>query len=111
MLLVTDYTPSVNLCGGDGNSTLYGLYYKTGTAFAERPIFGATVSNTAIREIDLGEGLASAPSLHLINDPPSTVADKEKVIIQKSRGDILTGDATLAVPVKSGETSWREQTN
>jgi type IV pilus assembly protein PilY1 len=111
VLLLTDYTPSVNLCGGDGNSTLYGLYYKTGTAFAERPIFGATVSNTAIREIDLGEGLASAPSLHLINDPPSTVADKEKVIIQKSRGDILTGDATLAVPVKSGETSWREQTN
>ncbi|MGD2076264.1 MAG: hypothetical protein PVG38_15295, partial [Gammaproteobacteria bacterium] len=64
-----------------------------------------------IREINLGEGLASAPSLHLINDPPATVGDKEKVIIQKSRGDILTGDATLAVPVKSGEVSWREQTN
>ncbi|MGD2075619.1 MAG: PilC/PilY family type IV pilus protein, partial [Gammaproteobacteria bacterium] len=103
VLLVTDYTPSESQCGGDGTSSLYGLYYKTGTPFAERPIFGVSATSTAIREINLGEGLASAPSLHLINDPPATVGDKEKVIIQKSRGDILTGDATLAVPVKSGE--------
>jgi type IV pilus assembly protein PilY1 len=109
-LLMTDYTPSENQCGGDGTSSLYGLYYRTGTPYAERPIFGASVNNTAIRELDLGEGLASAPSLHLIYDPPAHVGDKEKVIVQKSRGDILTGDATLAVPVKSGEISWREKT-
>ncbi len=110
VLLTTDFTPSLSVCGGDGTSTLYGLYYKTGTPLSERPIFGSTVTSTAIREIDLGEGLASAPSLHLINDPPQTT-DKEKVIIQKSRGDILVGEANLPAPVKSGETSWREQTD
>jgi len=110
VLLTTDFTPSLSLCGGDGTSTLYGLYYKTGTALAERPIFGTTATSTAIREIDLGEGLASAPSLHLINDPPQAT-DKEKVIIQKSRGDILVGEANLPAPVKSGETSWREETD
>jgi type IV pilus assembly protein PilY1 len=110
VLLTTDFTPSVSLCGGDGRSTLYGLYYKTGTPLAERPIFGETATSTAIRDIDLGEGMASAPSLHLINDPPRTT-DKEKVIIQKSRGDILVGEANLPAPVKSGETSWREETD
>jgi len=110
VLLTTDFTPSLSLCGGDGTSTLYGLYYKTGTPLAERPIFGTTATSTAIREIDLGEGLASAPSLHLINDPPQAT-DKEKVIIQKSRGDILVGEANLPAPVKSGETSWREETD
>ena len=107
VLLMTDYSPSENLCGGDGTSTLYGLYYKTGTALAEKPILGTT-GTTAIRTLDLGEGLASAPSLHITRNPPHNDGDKETVIIQKSRGDILTGEAALPDPVKSGETSWRE---
>ncbi len=108
VLLMTDYTPSESLCGGDGTSTLYGLYYKTGTALAERPILGTTTGDKAIRTIDLGEGLASAPSLHITRNPPHSDGDKETVIIQKSRGDIITGEAELPYPVKSGETSWRE---
>jgi type IV pilus assembly protein PilY1 len=108
VLLMTDFTPSVNLCGGDGESGLFGLYYKTGTPLAETPIFGTDTSNNAIRYLDLGEGLASAPSLHITNDPPNDAGDKETVIIQKSRGDILTEEADLPTPVKSGETSWRE---
>jgi type IV pilus assembly protein PilY1 len=109
VFLITDFTPSVNLCGGDGTSSLYGLYYKTGTPLAESPILGVDTSNNSIRTIDLGEGMASAPSLHITNDPPETNGDKETVIIQNSRGDIITEDADLPTPVKSGETSWRQQ--
>lgn len=108
VLLMTDFTPSVNLCGGDGVSGLYGLYYKTGTALGEKPIFGTDLSGNAVRYLDLGEGLASAPSLHITRNPPENDGDKETVIIQKSRGDILTEEAELPTPVKSGETSWRE---
>lgn len=109
VFLITDFTPSVNLCGGDGNSSLYGLYYKTGTALAETPIFGETAGDTAIRNIDLGEGLASAPSLHVTTNSGGTTGERETVIIQNSRGDILTEEAVLPTPVRSGETSWREQ--
>ena len=109
VFLITDFTPSVNLCGGDGNSNLYGLYYKTGTALASSPIFGETVAKQAIQSIDLGEGLASAPSLHITTDPSGSQGERETVIIQNSRGDIITEEAELPTPVRSGETSWREQ--
>jgi hypothetical protein len=46
----------------------------------------------------------------LINDPPQ-FTDREKVIVQKSRGDILVGEANLPAPIKSGEISWREETD
>lgn len=108
VFLITDFTPSINLCGGDGNSGLFGLYYKTGTAFAESPILGQT-GTTATRYVDLGEGLASAPSLHVTNNPPDNNGTEETVIIQNSRGDIITEEADLPTPVKSGETSWREE--
>jgi type IV pilus assembly protein PilY1 len=109
VLLMPDFTPSVNLCGGDGNSKLFGLYYKTGTPLAEHPIFGSNASNQAIREVDLGEGLASAPSLHVTNNPPENSGERETAIIQNSRGDIITQEAELPTPVRSGEMSWREQ--
>lgn len=109
VFLITDFIPSVNLCGGDGNSSLYGLYYKTGTALAESPIFGENTNSQAISNIDLGEGLASAPSLHVTTNPPGSNGERETVIIQNSRGDIITQDAELPTPVRSGETSWREQ--
>lgn len=118
--LQPNFTPSENLCGGSGTSSLFGLYYRTGTAIGEFSIFGSytdqslstastsnnndgtgNVADDSIRELDLGEGLASTPSLHL--------GGELTAIIQKSDGSIVTSDADTSKPVKTGETSWREQ--
>jgi len=109
ILLITDFTPSSSLCGGDGRSSLYGLNFKTGTALAMSPVLGEATGNISIRSVDLGDGLASAPSLHIGNNPNNPGGGEETVIIQNSRGDIISEAAKLNSPVKSGETSWREE--
>jgi type IV pilus assembly protein PilY1 len=132
--LQPNYTPSVNLCGGSGTSSLFGLHFKTGTAIgaaSEKTIFGAhdatnvnavtnnndgTANNTgdSIREFVDGalpsKGLASSPSLHL--GKPTSDTDCSgglKAITQKSDGSIESTDAETPNCIRSGETSWREQ--
>ncbi len=61
------FAPTNNFCASDGNSYLYVLFYKTGTA-STAPVVGTSTSggNTNITtRIDLGVGLASAGSMHL----------------------------------------------
>jgi type IV pilus assembly protein PilY1 len=56
------FTPSDDFCASDGQSYLYALFYKTGTA-AATPVIGTTVSgsNTNIKtKTSLGVGMASA---------------------------------------------------
>jgi type IV pilus assembly protein PilY1 len=60
------FSPTNNFCASDGNSYLYVLFYKTGTA-STVPVVGTTVSgsNTNITtRLDAGVGLASAGTMH-----------------------------------------------
>lgn len=109
MLLPPVYTPSSDLCTGEGKSDLYALYYKTGTAYPGAPIGTTTVDGklVAVREVDLGAGLAATPGIHVDKD-----TGKISLRTQTSTGS-FGGSGPKGVEVKtpvqptSGETSWR----
>lgn len=104
------FTPSDSLCSGEGRSQLYGLYYKTGTARGDLPIFGTVTDGVtdieeAVRDIDLGVGLAAAPSLHV-----GAARDQRgiTVLTQTSTGAIERREADVSGSARSGEVDWRE---
>ena len=106
VLFASGFTPSSDLCGGEGGSELYGVYYKTGTARGDLPIFGSvTGGDVARRSVSLGAGVASAPSLHV-----GAARDGRgiTVLTQTSTGAIERRDADVGAGARSGEIDWRE---
>ncbi|MDJ0860748.1 MAG: hypothetical protein QNJ82_00740 [Gammaproteobacteria bacterium] len=112
ILLSPAFTPNPDLCGAEGTSALYGLYYKTGTA-TQFPVFGKKSCGTcgwgsveeSVSSISLGAGLASTPSVHV----GEGMGDKQVTVIeQTSTGAIVVEQASTVGRVKSGEMSWRE---
>lgn len=101
-VVFTSYTPSNDICSFEGSSKLWGVYYKTGTAFY-RPILGAT-GTTFNTFIDLGQGMALTPNIH-IGEKGSTA------FIQSSTGAIETIKIENPESVRSGTLFWRENTN
>lgn len=101
-VVFTSYTPSNDVCSFEGSSKLWGLYYKTGTAFY-RPILGAT-GTTFNTFIDLGQGMALTPNIH-IGEKGSTA------FIQSSTGAIETIKVENPESVRSGTLFWRENVN
>ena len=90
-----------------GNSTLYGLYYQTGTAWRE-PVFGLPAGMWANDEVayklDLGYGLAITPNLHVGGEEGSTA------FVQTSTGAIVAVEQPN-LPLQEGKTgrkSWFE---
>lgn len=112
ILFATAYTPSTDLCGGEGSSELYGLYYKTGAPKSSIPTFGTTSAtfgtetvSEVIRSVDIGAGLASSPSLHV-----GGARDQRGLTIftQTSTGAIVSSAAQVDPSSRSGEIDWRE---
>ena len=61
------FSPTNDFCASDGQSYLYALFYKTGTA-STAPVIGTAVSglNTNVTtKVTLGIGLASSGTMHL----------------------------------------------
>lgn len=56
--------PSNDYCVAGGSSKLYALYYLTGTAWKEN-VFGEGSGDYVPFIVDLGQGIASRPSIHL----------------------------------------------
>jgi type IV pilus assembly protein PilY1 len=113
ILFASVFTPSTNLCGDEGNSRLFGLYYKTGAARSDIPAFGTDewiVDGGTLDEarsvIDIGPGLAASPSLHL-----GTARDSRGLTIftQTSTGAIERREASVTEGARSGEVDWRER--
>ena len=98
-VLFTSYTPSNNVCSFEGTSKLWALYYKTGTAFY-RPILGVSGS-TLLTSVDLGQGMALTPNLH-VGEAGSTA------FIQSSTGAIQTIKVENPESVRSGTLFWRK---
>ncbi|MBV5316672.1 MAG: hypothetical protein JZU50_02580 [Desulfobulbaceae bacterium] len=118
VLFTSAYQPGVDLCMGEGSSRLYGLFYKTGTPYADPPIFGTksmstkiitteTVTTKTIARsfIELGVGLAAPPALHSgVSAGPEAVS----VFIQQSTGGVVRAEAKTVFGVRSRLDSWRE---
>lgn len=65
------FIPTNDICAATGQSKLYAMYYKTGTAYKD-PILGTTTSGgdaNANTSVSLGSGLASSVVVQIISDP------------------------------------------
>ena len=110
----TVYQPSVDPCSGEGQSRLYGLYYKTGTGYVEPTVFGTAEEliggeekEISISYINLGRGYATTPALH---SGAGLGGDKVEAFVQMSTGTVTQTEAgTLTGNIRSGRESWREQ--
>ena len=62
------FTPNNDICVSTGNSTLYSMYYLTGTGYTD-PIMGVDASGFSKRSASLGEGLASSVAIQIGAQP------------------------------------------
>jgi Tfp pilus tip-associated adhesin PilY1 len=113
VLLTTVFQPSEDLCEGEGNSRLYGLYYTTGTGYPDVSILGTSTETVdgeikylTTKYIDLGTGLASTPAVHSSSGSGN---NSVKVYIQNSTGVINSIDAEMVDSIRSGRLSWTDQ--
>ena len=101
-LLYTTFRPNSDICSFGGHSYLYGLYYLTGTAYP-KPVFEENLptkpTDIVPYKLDLGEGLASKPAIHMGKDTNTA-------FIQQSNGEIMNVRIHPAHNTRSGLTSW-----
>ena len=71
-VLFPTFIPTNDICVAAGNSNLYALFYKTGSAYPE-PIIGVDAAGYSQRSMSLGEGLASSVAIQ-IGAAPTGVA-------------------------------------
>ena len=112
ILLVPSFIPSDDPCKFGGVSKLYGLYYKTGTAWKKAVFNGGTSLNkgengtpegTVIDEkIDLDVGKSSSVGIHIGSE------ENAKGLLQQSTGTVTSLEITPAHDLKSSMESWRE---
>ncbi len=110
ILFTSVFQPSADPCAGEGYSRLYGLYYKTGTAYPSPTIFGTDivisggeVKYQSLKYVNLGRGMASAPSLH---SGTGSGDDSVSVFTQLSTGNVFRQKADTASTVRSGKSAW-----
>lgn len=107
-VLFTAYTPPTDTCLAEGTSSLYAVYYKTGTAYPDAGLgnsttsFNASSSPETPSSIDLGLGLAAEPIVY-----KGSGADSGSVITNMGTGEIRT-DSIKGVAGPTGRESWRE---
>ena len=109
VLTTSAYQPNVNLCTGEGFSRLYGLYYKTGTAYPKPTVFGTEIVSGVTRVkkfIELGYGVATTPALYSGSGTGSQTVD---IFTQLSTGAIIRTEANTVLSVRSGMESWSEK--
>ena len=118
LVIFTTHTPDPASCSVEGISTLYTLYYKTGTA-GERPLFvpnreeahggsgeGQPSGNGNGEEpietkSPLKGGIASSPVMHI---------GKNSVILTSTGSStVITLPLKPALQMRSGMESWREE--
>ncbi|MGD9105405.1 MAG: PilC/PilY family type IV pilus protein [Desulfobacterales bacterium] len=106
LLTFTTYKPYDDVCLAEGLSYLYGVYFRTGTAWYES-VFGDNVlddNDNVIDRLDLGRGLATTPDLHVGKEEGS------KAFVQTSTGTIVEiPQPNLPLGnIKTGRASWIE---
>jgi type IV pilus assembly protein PilY1 len=104
LVTFTTYTPTADVCDFRGTSSLYLLYYKTGTAYY-KPVAGTdSQTDEVIKTLDLGEGMTTTPNLFSQDGTNETTA-----FVQSSTGAIITIDETNPGTTTSGKISWQEE--
>jgi type IV pilus assembly protein PilY1 len=104
------FVPDNDLCAYEGRSYLYGLYYKTGTAYWEGVLktddnngTGIGPDNKVVSKIDIGKGYSETPNIHTGRESGS------KAFVQTSTGAIIGIEQANPGMTKSNKTSWQEK--
>lgn len=104
VLTFTTYVPSDDPCKIGGESQVYALYYRTGTAFVS-PIIGLDLSDKSgddplvLKRASLGMGMTITPNIHVGRETGS------RAYIQTSTGSIKPLDEDNPGIVKTGKAS------
>ncbi|MBW1669882.1 MAG: hypothetical protein JRI67_03025 [Deltaproteobacteria bacterium] len=106
----TTFVPNNDLCAYEGRSYLYGLYYKTGTAYWEGVLKIDDNNGTGIdldthkvvSKIDIGKGYSETTNIHTGREAGS------KAFVQTSTGAIIGIEQANPGITKSGKSSWQE---
>jgi hypothetical protein len=108
LLSYTTYTPYADPCLSEGLGYLYGIYYRTGTAWTEDVFGTVNVAGRPRKEnperMYLGKGLSTTPNIHVGKGKGG------KAFIQTSVGQIVE----IPQPnlpnkhIKSGRVKWRD---
>jgi type IV pilus assembly protein PilY1 len=105
------FVPNNDLCAYEGRSYLYGLYYKTGTAYWEGVLKTDDnngtgidpVTHKVVTKIDIGKGYSETPNIHTGREAGS------KAFLQTSTGAIIGIEQANPGITKSGKASWQER--
>jgi type IV pilus assembly protein PilY1 len=109
--IFTSYLPSADLCIVEGNSFLYALNFRTGTAEKFAP-FGQETGHAGVaaESVSLGVGAASAPVAIVStgSDPGVNGASGGISIVTGSGTGTLNNTSYTPPPYESGRISWEQ---
>jgi len=108
LVTFTTYQPFNDVCMAEGNAYLYGVYYRTGTAWHQN-VFGSrgVRDGYVVDKLSLGRGLATTPNLHVGSGSGS---GGPKAFVQTSTGEIIEIEQDN-LPIKNyitGPSRWKE---
>ncbi|MCW5199160.1 hypothetical protein VU05_00225 [Desulfobulbus sp. F1] len=114
LLTFTTYQPFNDKCQAEGESSLYGVHFQTGTAWIDT-VFGTfekeldstrTGAEIIVKDkLSLGRGLSTTPSMHV-----GTGDQAAKAFIQTSTGEIIEVNQQN-LPIKSGKSGRHNWTD
>jgi type IV pilus assembly protein PilY1 len=107
------YKPIADICSYEGDSYLYALYCKTGTAYCKDVVgigddtmtVGSDTHGDVLRRKALGHGVVAPPSLHVGKGKGA------EVVLQTSTGEIIKMDMNLPEAYKSRPLHWIQPGN
>ncbi len=111
------FVPDNDLCASEGESYLYALHYKTGTAYFEGVLALPDTSNAndsdadgvddstndVIYKVNVGKGFSTTPNIHTGEQEGS------RAFLQTSTGAIIPAQQSNPGLTKSGKTSWQQE--
>lgn len=102
LVTFTTYMPVNDICEPEGKAALYGVYYRTGTAWHEA-VFGDDEGGDVDFRKDIGHGLGTTPNLHVGRE------EGAKALVQTSTGAIVEIEQpNLPLDnLKTGQFGWR----
>jgi type IV pilus assembly protein PilY1 len=103
ILTFTSYVPSTDVCSFAGESNLYALHYKTGTAYFEEVIGIEKSTGLRLKKMDLGSGMTVTPNIHTGREKGS------KAFVQTSTGGIEVIQQQNPGMLKSGKVFWKKE--
>ncbi len=101
------YIPGLDECSAEGESNVYAVYYKTGSAYTEYVFKDQKEQITPSLEVarirKLGVGLPSSLSAQI------TAGGTAKGFVQQSTGSILEIESVTPIGLKSGVSGWKSE--